>query len=159
MFTGEPGTGRILWLFSLVLDNSRILWAHFVLHEDLPPLLRCHAAAFEAVDGAVPEHILYDRMRTVFSREDPEAGHIVCNRTSLEFAVTTATLRRRANRTGGQDEGQGQVAVSLHHEDFFLSRSLRNLDDLNQKLRQWLDRVGQRAGACHDQTRRGRAFS
>lgn len=75
----EPGTERILWLFSLVLGHSRMLWAHFVLHQDLPTLLRCHAAAFEAF-GGVPEHILYDRMRTVVSREEPEAGHIVYNR-------------------------------------------------------------------------------
>ena len=85
MFTDEPGTERILWLFSLVLDNSRIPWGHFVLHQALPTLLRCHAAAFEAL-GGVPEHILYDRMRTMFGRDHPEAGHIVYNRTSLEFA-------------------------------------------------------------------------
>src|SRR5215472_3545759 len=86
VFTDEPGTERILWLFSLMLVHSRMLWAHFVLHQDLPTLLRCHAAAFEAALGGVPEHILYDHMRTVFSREDPEAGHIVCNRPLLEFA-------------------------------------------------------------------------
>ena len=85
LFTDEPGTERILWLFSLVLGHSRMLWARFVLHQDLPALLRCQAAAFEAL-GGVPEHILYDRMRTVFSREDPEAGHIIYNRTLLEFA-------------------------------------------------------------------------
>ena len=79
VFTDEPGTERILRLFSLVLGHSRMLWAHFVLHQDLPTLLRCHAAAFEAF-GGVPEHILYDRMRTVVSREQPEAGHIVYNR-------------------------------------------------------------------------------
>ena len=49
MFTDEPGTERILGLFSLVLGHSRILWAHFVLHQDLPTLLRCHTAAFEAL--------------------------------------------------------------------------------------------------------------
>src|SRR6201989_2939784 len=85
LFTDEPRTERILWLFSLVLGHSRMLWARFVLHQDLPALLRCHAAAFEAL-GGVPEHILYDRMRTVFSREDHEAGHIIYNRTLLEFA-------------------------------------------------------------------------
>jgi transposase len=42
-------------------------------------------AAFEAFGGA-PAEILYDRMRTVFSREDLDAGHIVYNRTLVEFA-------------------------------------------------------------------------
>ena len=34
----------------------------------------------------MPEQILYDRMRTVFNREDPETSHIVYNRTLLAFA-------------------------------------------------------------------------
>jgi transposase len=60
VFTDQPGTERILWLFSLVLGHSRMLWA-FVPHQDLATLLRCQVAALEAL-GGVPEHILYDRM-------------------------------------------------------------------------------------------------
>jgi hypothetical protein len=33
VFTDEPGTERILWMFSLVLGHSRMLWAGFVLHQ------------------------------------------------------------------------------------------------------------------------------
>ena len=58
----ESGTER--WLPLLVLGDSRVPLAHFVLHQDLPTLLRCQAAAPEAL-GGVPEHILYDRMRSV----------------------------------------------------------------------------------------------
>ncbi len=47
VFTDAPGTERLLWLFSLVLGHSRMLWVRFVLHQDLPTLLRCQAAAFE----------------------------------------------------------------------------------------------------------------
>ena len=113
LITDEAGTERILWLFSLVLGHSHMLWAHFVLHQDLPTLLRCHAAAFEAL-GGVPEHIRYDRMRTVFSREDPEAGHIVYNRTLLEFARHYGYLPEGVQAVPGQDKGQGRAPVSLH---------------------------------------------
>ena len=51
VFTDEPGAERIIWLFSLVLGHSRMLWGRFVLHQDLPTLLRCQAAAFEALGG------------------------------------------------------------------------------------------------------------
>ena len=61
VFTDEPGAERIIWLFSLVLGHSRMLWGRFVLHQDLPTLLRYQAAAFEAL-GGVPEQVLYDRM-------------------------------------------------------------------------------------------------
>ena len=53
----RPGATWV-WLFSLVLAHSRMLWGRFVLHQDMPTLLRCHAAAFEAL-GGVPEQILY----------------------------------------------------------------------------------------------------
>jgi len=30
---------------------SRLIWAWFVLHQDLQTVLRCHIAAFEAIDS------------------------------------------------------------------------------------------------------------
>jgi transposase len=51
---------RIVWLFSMVLGYSRLIWARFVVHQDLQSVLRCHIAAFEAIGGA-PREILYDR--------------------------------------------------------------------------------------------------
>ena len=157
VFTDEPGTERIVWLFSLVLGHSRMLWARFVLHQDLPTLLRCHAAAFEAL-GGVPEHILYDRMRTVFSREDPEAGHIVYNRTLLEFARHYGYLPKACKPYRAKTKGKVERPYRYIREDFFLGRSFRNLDDLNQQLRAVARPGGQCARARHDQARRRRAF-
>ena len=50
-FADEPGVTRIVWLFSLVLGHSRLMWARFVAHQDLQTVLRCHVAAFEALGG------------------------------------------------------------------------------------------------------------
>ena len=90
VFTDEPGVERIIWLFSMVLGHSRMLWGSFVLHQDLQTLLRCHAAAFEAL-GGVPEQILYDRMRTVFNREKSNADR-----------ATQRTEESRGRRGGAQ---------------------------------------------------------
>ena len=84
-FTDEPSIEQAVWLFSLVLGHSRLLWGRFVLLQDMQALLRCHAAAFDAL-GSAPAELLYDRMRTVFHHEDSDAGHIVYNRTLVEFA-------------------------------------------------------------------------
>jgi hypothetical protein len=54
----------IVWLFSFVLGYSRLIWARFVLHQDMQTVLRCHMAAFAAI-GGVPHQILDDRMKTV----------------------------------------------------------------------------------------------
>jgi transposase len=83
-FADDPGGMRIVWLFSMVLGHSRLIWGRFVAHQDLQTVLRCHIAAFEAL-GGVPAEILYDRMRTVVTGEDAD-GLVVFNRTSLELA-------------------------------------------------------------------------
>lgn len=44
-----------------VLGYSRLIWARFVIHQDLQSVLRCHFAALETVGGA-PRENLYDRM-------------------------------------------------------------------------------------------------
>jgi transposase len=140
VFTDEPGAEHVVWLFSFVLGHSRLLWGRFVLHQDLQTLLRCHVAAFQAL-GGVPEQILYDRMRTVFSREDPEAGHIVYNRTLLEFARHYGYLPRACKPYRAKTKGKVERPFRYIREDFFLGRSFRNLDDLNMQFRQWLNQV------------------
>jgi transposase len=41
-FTDEPGKTRIVWLFSMVLGYSRVIWG-FVIHQDLQSVLRCRS--------------------------------------------------------------------------------------------------------------------
>jgi transposase len=140
MFTDEPSVERIVWLFSLVLGHSRMLWARFVVHQDMQTLLRCHAEAFEALGGA-PGEILYDRMRTVFRREDPEAGHIIYNRTLIDFARHYGYLPKACQAYRAKTKGKVERPFRYIRQDFFLGRSFRNLDDLNQQLQDWLDQV------------------
>ena len=83
-FTDERGVTRIVWLFSMVLGYSRLIWARFVVHQDLQSVLRCHIAAFEAIGGA-PREILYDRMKTAVIGEDTD-GRVIYNRALLDLA-------------------------------------------------------------------------
>jgi transposase len=66
--TDDPGSSRIVWLFSFVLA-SRFLFARYVLQPDLQTLLRCHMQAVAAI-GSVQIEILYDRMNTAVTGED-----------------------------------------------------------------------------------------
>ncbi len=83
-FVDEPGVKRIVWLFSMVLGYSPLIWARFVVHQDLQTVLRCHTAALEAI-GGVPREILYDRMKTAVVGEDAE-GLVVYNRALVDLA-------------------------------------------------------------------------
>lgn len=138
-FTDDPGHMRIVWLFSMVLGHSRLIWARFVAHQDLQTVLRCHIAAFEAL-GGVPAEILYDRMRTAVSGEDA-SGAVSFNTTLLELARHYSFLPKACRAYRAKTKGKVERPFRYIREDFFLARSFRDLDDLNAQFRQWLDGV------------------
>ena len=141
-FEDEPGAERIVWLFSLVLGHSRMMWARFVAQQDLAIVLRCHVAAFEAL-GGVPEQILYDRMRTAVLGEVDERG-IVYNDKLLALAAHYGFVPKACRPYRARTKGKVERPFRYVREDFFLARSFRNLDDLNAQFTQWLDQVANR---------------
>jgi transposase len=138
-FAGEPGARRIVWLFSMVLGHSRLIWARFVVHQDLQSVLRCHIAALEAL-GGVPREILYDRMKTAVIGEDPD-GLVVYNRALLDLARHYGFQPRACRPYRAKTKGKVERLFRYVREDFFLGGSFRDLDDLNAQLRHWLDTV------------------
>jgi transposase len=138
-FADEPGVTRIVWLFSMVLGYSRLIWARFVVHQDLQSVLRCHIAALEAIGGA-PREILYDRMKTAVIGEDPD-GLVIYNRALLDLARHYGFQPRACRPYRPKTKGKVERPFRYIREDFFLGASFRNLDDLNAQLRRWLDTV------------------
>jgi transposase len=135
VFADEPGVVRKVWLFSLVLGYSRLIWARFVAHQHLQTVLRCHMAAFTAL-GGVPREILYDRMKTAVIGEDAEA-HPCADRACRSFPVSPESLPAYRAKTKGKVERP----FRYNREDFFLARAFRNLGDLNAQLAHWLATV------------------
>jgi transposase len=138
IFTDEPTVTRIVWLFSFVLGFSRLIWARFVLHQDMQAVLRCHMAAFAAIGGA-PREILYDRMKTAVIGET--VGSIVYNRALIDFARHYGFQPKACRPYRAKTKGKVERPFRYIREDFFLARSFRNLDDLNAQLRHWIDTV------------------
>jgi len=138
-FTNEPGAKRIVWLFSLVLGYSRLIWARFALHQDLGTVLRCHVAAFQALGGA-PREILYDRMKTAVLRQDVE-GLVIYNRSLLNLARHFGFQPKACRAYRPKTKGKVERPFRYIREDFFLAGSFRNLEDLNGQLRHWIDTV------------------
>jgi transposase len=139
VFEDEPDTPRVVWLFSMVLGYSRLIWACFVMRQDLPTVLRCHAAAFAAI-GGVPKEILYDRMKTAVSGGGDAEG-IIYNRSLVDLARHYGFHPRACRPYRAKTKGKVERPFRYIREDFFLARSFRNLDDLNAQLRHWLDTV------------------
>ncbi len=141
-FTDEPGAERIVWLFSLVLGHSRMMWARFVARQDLATVLRCHIDAFEAL-GGVPAEILYDRMKTAVLGEGDDRG-IVYNAKLVDLAEHYGFLPGACKPYRAKTKGKVERPFRSVREDFFLGRSFRNLDDLNAQFGQWLETVANR---------------
>ena len=150
VFTDEPTTPRIVWLFSMVLGYSRLVWARFVMHQDLATVLRCHVGAFEAFGGA-PREILYDRMKTAVTGEGERDG-IVYNRALIDLARHYSFYPKACQPYRAKTKGKVERPFRYIREDFFLARSFRNLVNLNEQLRRWLDTVAN--PRVHASTRR-----
>ena len=138
-FTDEPGAKRIVWLFSLVLGHSRLMWGRFVVHQDLGSVLRCHMATFADL-GGTPREILYDRMRTAVVGEDPD-GLVVYNRSLVDLARHYGFQPRACRPYRPKTKGKVERPFRYVRQDFFLARSFRDLDDLNVQLSRWFDEV------------------
>jgi transposase len=80
----EDSRERKLWGFTMTLGCSRRMFASAATDQKPSTLLRMHESAFYEW-GAVPEEILYDRMKTVWTGVD-ERGEIVWNAIFLDFA-------------------------------------------------------------------------
>ncbi len=135
-FTDDPGTTRIIWLFSMVLGHSRFIFARYVMHQDLQTLLRCHMQAFAAL-GGVPAEILYDRMKTAVIGDNGD-GHVIYNRSLVALARHYRFHPKACRPYRAKTKGKVERPFSYIRQDFFLARTFRNLDDLNDQLSDWL---------------------
>jgi transposase len=139
-FTNQPQTTRTVWLFSMVLGSSRYLWAEFVLHQDLPTLLRCHMAAFEHF-GGVPREILYDRMKTAVLGEPDAEQPVVYNAKLLSCAAHYHFTPRACRPYRAKTKGKVERPFRYIRADFYLARTFEDLEDMNRQLRAWLSEV------------------
>ena len=138
-FTSAPDSIQIVWLFSMVLGFSRLIWGRFAQRQTMQTVLACHRAAFEAI-GGVPREILYDRMKTAVLGED-EDGRVIYNRTLGEFARHYGFLPKACRAYRPETKGKVERPFRYIREDFFLGGTFRDLDDLNLQFANWLGGV------------------
>ena len=139
-FGHEPQLERKVWLFALVLGPSRYLWAQFVMHQDLPTVLRCHIDAFEHLGGA-PRQILYDQMKTAVNSDATDTRPIIYNGKLLACAAHYGFTPKACQPYRAKTKGKVERGFRYVRADFFMARQFLDMADLNQQLRQWLDTV------------------
>lgn len=151
--SNEEGEGK-LWGFTITLGYSRRLFAAAATDQKLSTLLRMHESAFYEW-GAVPEEILYDRMKTVWTGID-ERGEIVWNAIFLDFARYWGFTPRLCRPYRAQTKGKVESGVKYVRRNFLCGlqgREPDSLTDLNGQLRWWLAEVANQRvhGTTHEQ--------
>lgn len=134
-----------IWGFTITLGYSRRLWAQSALDQKLGTLLRMHEAAFEEW-GAVPEEILYDRMKTVWLGTD-ERGEVIWHPVFLDFARYWGFKPRLCRPYRAQTKGKIESGVKYVRRNFvcgLLGREPACLADFNSELREWVETVANR---------------
>jgi len=150
-FESSPSAPTTVWLFSMVLGCSRMLWGRFGLRQDLPAVLAGHMDAFESF-GGVPQEVLYDQMKTaVIGSADPQGG-IAYNAKLLSLAKHYGFTPKSCRPYRAKTKGKVERPFRYIREDFFLGRTFRDLDDLNARFSEWLDTVAN--ARTHRTTRR-----
>jgi len=151
----SDGNGeRKLWGFTMTLGYSRRLFAAAAIDQKLSTLLRMHEAAFYEW-GAVPDEILYDRMKTVWTGVD-ERGEIVWNAIFLDFARYWGFTPRLCRPYRAQTKGKVESGVKYVRRNFLCGlqgREPAGLIDLNGQLRWWVAEVANQRvhGTTHEQ--------
>ena len=150
----EKGKQHPLWGFTMTLGYSRRMTAEAATDTKLGTLLRMHELAFEQWEG-VPEELLYDRMRTIWTGTD-ERGEIVWNSTFLDFARYWGFTPRLCRAYRAQTKGKVESGVKYVRRNFLCGlqgREPSSLVDLNAELRRWVSEVANQRihGTTHEQ--------
>ena len=123
-------------LFTMVLGFSRRIFARAYRSEGLDPLLDGHAAAFAHFGGRT-ETILYDNPRTIVTRKDEAAGHVVWNATFKDRMDFYGVSIRLCRFYRAQTKGKVESGVKYVKRNALAGRRFRDLDDLNTYLLDW----------------------
>lgn len=145
---------QALWGFTMTLGYSRRMMGEAATDQKLGTLLRMHEAAFREL-GGVPEEILYDRMRTIWTGTD-ERGEIIWNAVFLDFARYWGFRPRLCRPYRAQTKGKIESGVKYVRRNFLcglLGREPSSLADLNAELRRWMSEVANQRvhGTTHEQ--------
>ena len=103
-------------------------------------LLRCHAAAFEAL-GGVPERILYDRMRTSSAARIPRLATSSTTAPCSSSPATTATCQGRASHIGPRRRARSSARSATSARTSSSAAASATSTISTTQFRQWLDQV------------------
>ncbi len=133
----KPGRKRVQG-FVMTLGWSRTQYLDFTDSQALSLFLACHEQAFHDF-GGVPEEILYDRVKTVWLRDD-DHGDPVFHPGFVDFAEYYGFRPRLCRAQRPQTKGKTENGIGYVRKNFWPRvRDYRSAHDLLGLRRRWLD--------------------
>ena len=150
----DPVTGkkRRLWVFVMVLSNSRHMFARAVLRMDQVTWLENHVAGFDFL-GGVPRRLLLDNLTAGVFKADLYDPRI--NRGYEDLANHYGVLIDPARAGKPKDKPRVERMVPYIRSGFWAGRTFASLDEINEELLNWCLKV---AGLRIHGTTRQRPF-
>jgi len=150
------GRWKKLYAFVMVFGYSR---KPFVLHTtsmDQATVLMCHVLAFEYFDG-VPQEILYDNMKTAFIYSTSDEKWVP-NKHLLSLTRHYGFTPRRCQVRRPQTKGKVERFIQFYENNFWIEHKAFPviLDELNESVLSWAERICQKKIGGLDETRNER---
>jgi transposase len=125
----------------VVLAYSRLLWVRFYPRQDLRTLQLGLAECFAAW-GGVPRQLLFDRMKSVLTRDDQRTGGgLLTNLECQRFAQHYDFRIRVCRPYRAQTKGKVERPIRYLRGSFLYGRTFLSDADLNAQTAHWLDTV------------------
>ncbi len=134
---------RTVHAFCAVLHFSRKIHVHFYPNEKLSTLLEAEARAFEDF-GGVTQRVVHDRMATVVLGTIPNGKKPIWNPRFLDFARHFGFDPFLCRPRDPNRKGAVEKAFAYLEKDFLLGATFASLEELNSRVREWLDQVANR---------------
>lgn len=140
--TRPDGTVEKVYAFKMVMGYSRKPFTKYVKSMKQSLLLACHVEAF-IYFGGVPHEILYDNMKTAFVCDSEGIWHP--NKRLLSFANHYGFVPKRCQVRRPQTKGKVERAIGYLNTNFWpqVKDSVWELDELNEKVKAWMDEICQ----------------
>ena len=143
LFITERGSGsKILTQFFLgVLPFSSYTFGEFVLDQKLPTFIGAQQRMFAFFGGITP-YVVVDNLKSGVHRADLYDPDV--NPTYCDFANHMGSAVLPARPYKARDKGSGESAIGVVQRGFFQevrNRVFYGLEELNQALRDYLDRL------------------
>ncbi len=134
------GTVRTVHAFCALLHHSRKAHVRFYENERQSTLLEAHVHAFDDF-GGVTQKVVYDRMATVVLGRIVKSGKPIWHPRFLDFASHYGYEPVLCKVADPDRKGGVESIFGYLEPDFVTASSFDSLDEMNARVRRWLDEV------------------